>query len=181
MYLLKWLTGAKDMNGTKYLDIAFPDYDSTLAALDELEARIARTFGAVLEGNKRLTALEAKVKESMPPLEESMPPLEAKASYKKIDELERRINTLMGSIAALEPKVDAPRVSSDTWNVVSWKQCPKCGTWYCRSHNCDPNTCGTCKKAWRSDETTYIYCDKGKPKYASALKPACPCYERREA
>lgn len=64
------------------------EYDSTKAAIDTVEARIRNHKGRLDAICDRLTALEAK------------------ASYKKIDALERRINTLMGSITALEERTE---------------------------------------------------------------------------
>lgn len=84
-----------------------------------------------------------------------------------LDELERRINTLMGSITALEAKVKE--------HVNSHVVIPQ-------EFITPPPTCGNCGKAWRQDNGNYVRCGItfDELEFYPRCQEACPHYERRE-
>lgn len=146
------------------------EYDSTKAAIDTVEARMRNHKGRLDAICDRLTALEGRLPDfEVAELDDRLTALEAKASYKKIDALERRINTLMGSITALEAKVKDRR-----WQIA--------GAYYPITEQ-PPNTCGNCAKAWRRDKDKgLVLCEEGLifPRYKANGVPACSHHARRE-
>lgn len=149
------------------------DYDSTLAALDELEkelAKLKRRFlthtGYSSDHNieDRLTALEA---------------------------LEGRVKKLEATGPAVywldPPEVKVGKPEALPCNMISCSRYP-CAIPKEKRFGCyrmqPPDICGNCNKPWRRDKDKGLvlcYEESDSPQYKANGVPACPCYERREA